>query len=100
MAELLAPAGNIEALDAAIGEGADAVYMGLKSFNAIGLDLWAPEMILGSFPGLGPSSQVLPSPQPPAPGPATHPGRVWLLKAEVVFELKVLLLLQKQFALV
>ena len=34
MAELLAPAGNIEALDAAIGEGADAVYMGLKSFNA------------------------------------------------------------------
>ena len=34
MAELLAPAGNIEALDAAIGEGADAVYMGLKTFNA------------------------------------------------------------------
>lgn len=34
MAELLAPAGNIEALEAAIGEGADAVYMGLKSFNA------------------------------------------------------------------
>lgn len=34
MAELLAPAGNVEALDAAIGEGADAVYMGLKSFNA------------------------------------------------------------------
>ena len=34
MAELLAPAGNIEALNAAIGEGADAVYMGLKSFNA------------------------------------------------------------------
>ena len=34
MAELLAPAGNIEALDAAIGEGADAVYLGLKSFNA------------------------------------------------------------------
>ena len=34
MAELLAPAGNMEALDAAIGEGADAVYMGLKSFNA------------------------------------------------------------------
>ncbi len=34
MAELLAPAGNIEALDAAVGEGADAVYMGLKSFNA------------------------------------------------------------------
>ena len=32
--ELLAPAGNIEALDAAIGEGADAVYLGLKSFNA------------------------------------------------------------------
>ena len=34
MAELLAPAGNTEALDAAIGEGADAVYLGLKSFNA------------------------------------------------------------------
>lgn len=34
MAELLAPAGNLEALDAAIGEGADAVYLGLKSFNA------------------------------------------------------------------
>ncbi len=32
--ELLAPAGNHEALDAAIGEGADAVYLGLKSFNA------------------------------------------------------------------
>lgn len=34
MTELLAPAGNMEALDAAIGEGADAVYLGLKSFNA------------------------------------------------------------------
>ena len=34
MTELLSPAGNIEALDAAIGEGADAVYLGLKSFNA------------------------------------------------------------------
>ncbi len=34
MTELLAPAGNIEALDAALGEGADAVYLGLKSFNA------------------------------------------------------------------
>lgn len=34
MVELLAPAGNIESLDAAIGEGADAVYLGLKSFNA------------------------------------------------------------------
>lgn len=34
MCELLAPAGNIESLDAAIGEGADAVYLGLKSFNA------------------------------------------------------------------
>lgn len=34
MSELLAPAGNVEALDAAIGEGADAVYLGLKSFNA------------------------------------------------------------------
>lgn len=34
MCELLAPAGNIESLDAAIGEGADAVYLGLKTFNA------------------------------------------------------------------
>lgn len=34
MTELLSPAGNPEALDAAIGEGADAVYLGLKSFNA------------------------------------------------------------------
>jgi putative protease len=34
MIELLAPAGNIESLEAAIGEGADAVYLGLKSFNA------------------------------------------------------------------
>jgi putative protease len=34
MCELLAPAGNIESLDAVIGEGADAVYLGLKSFNA------------------------------------------------------------------
>ena len=34
MVELLATAGNIESLEAAIGEGADAVYLGLKSFNA------------------------------------------------------------------
>lgn len=34
MAELLAPAGNVESLDAAIGEGADAIYLGLKTFNA------------------------------------------------------------------
>lgn len=34
MIELLAPAGNPEALDAAVSEGADAVYLGLKSFNA------------------------------------------------------------------
>ncbi|QQO09554.1 peptidase U32 family protein [Breznakiella homolactica] len=33
-AELLAPAGSPEALDAAVGEGADAVYLGLKNFNA------------------------------------------------------------------
>ena len=32
--ELLAPAGSPEALNAAVGEGADAVYLGLKSFNA------------------------------------------------------------------
>lgn len=34
MAELLIPAGNPEALDAALSEGADSIYMGLKSFNA------------------------------------------------------------------
>ncbi|GMO68714.1 MAG: peptidase U32 family protein [Treponemataceae bacterium] len=34
MPELLAPAGSVEALNAAIGEGADAVYLGLKTFNA------------------------------------------------------------------
>ncbi|MDR0456172.1 MAG: U32 family peptidase, partial [Treponema sp.] len=32
--ELLAPVGSPEALDAAVGEGADAVYLGLKNFNA------------------------------------------------------------------
>ncbi|MCL1836800.1 MAG: U32 family peptidase [Treponema sp.] len=32
--ELIAPAGSPGALDAAIGEGADAVYLGLKNFNA------------------------------------------------------------------
>lgn len=32
--ELLAPAGSPEALNAAIGEGADAVYLGLQDFNA------------------------------------------------------------------
>ncbi len=32
--ELLAPAGNPEALDSALAEGADAVYLGLRSFNA------------------------------------------------------------------
>lgn len=32
--ELLAPAGSPEALDAALAEGADAVYLGLRSFNA------------------------------------------------------------------
>lgn len=34
MPELLAPCGNIETLNAAIAEGADAVYLGLKNFNA------------------------------------------------------------------
>ena len=34
MIELLSPAGTPEAMDAAIAEGADAVYLGLKSFNA------------------------------------------------------------------
>lgn len=31
---MLAPAGSPEALDAALGEGADAVYLGLRTFNA------------------------------------------------------------------
>ncbi len=34
MLELVAPAGNVETLDAAASSGADAVYLGLKSFNA------------------------------------------------------------------
>ena len=34
MMELVAPAGNVETLDAAASSGADAVYLGLKSFNA------------------------------------------------------------------
>ena len=34
MPELLAPAGSIEALDAAVAQGADSVYVGLKDFNA------------------------------------------------------------------
>ena len=32
--ELLAPAGNAAALHAAVTAGADAVYLGLESFNA------------------------------------------------------------------
>ena len=32
--ELLAPAGNMSALHAAVRAGADAVYLGLESFNA------------------------------------------------------------------
>jgi putative protease len=32
--ELLAPAGSVEALNAAVNRGADAVYLGLKNFNA------------------------------------------------------------------
>ncbi|MDR2601484.1 MAG: U32 family peptidase [Spirochaetaceae bacterium] len=32
--ELLSPAGSPECLNAAVGEGADAVYLGLKTFNA------------------------------------------------------------------
>ncbi|MFO7896679.1 MAG: peptidase U32 family protein [Candidatus Cloacimonadales bacterium] len=34
--ELLLPAGNIEAFQAAVAGGADAVYLGLKNFNARG----------------------------------------------------------------
>ena len=32
--ELLAPAGNLECLHAAVAAGADAVYLGLDEFNA------------------------------------------------------------------
>ena len=32
--ELLAPAGSMRSLEAAIGAGADAVYFGAKNFNA------------------------------------------------------------------
>lgn len=35
-AEILAPAGSPEALQAALDAGADAVHLGLKSFNARG----------------------------------------------------------------
>ena len=34
MTELLAPAGNMEALRAAISNGCDAVYLGLEKFGA------------------------------------------------------------------
>lgn len=34
MTELLAPAGNMEALKAAIGNGADAIYLGMQKFGA------------------------------------------------------------------
>ncbi|MBP5182161.1 MAG: U32 family peptidase, partial [Lentisphaeria bacterium] len=34
MPELLAPAGNLSCALAAVGSGADAVYCGLKKFNA------------------------------------------------------------------
>ena len=34
MLELLAPAGSMEALTAAVQNGADAVYMGFGDFNA------------------------------------------------------------------
>ena len=34
MTELLAPAGNMEALKAAISKGCDAVYLGMQKFGA------------------------------------------------------------------
>ena len=34
MAELLAPAGNMEALIAAISNGCDAIYLGMQKFGA------------------------------------------------------------------
>lgn len=34
MPEILAPAGNQQALEAAVRAGADAVYLGLTDFNA------------------------------------------------------------------
>ena len=44
--ELLAPAGSMRALDAAVAAGADAVYFGAKSFNArAGADNFSDEEI-------------------------------------------------------
>ena len=34
MIEILAPAGNIECAEAAIKNGADAIYLGLSAFSA------------------------------------------------------------------
>ena len=34
MTELLAPAGNMEALKAAISNGCDAIYLGMEKFGA------------------------------------------------------------------
>ena len=34
MSELLAPAGNMEALIAAVSNGADAIYLGMNRFGA------------------------------------------------------------------
>ena len=34
MRELLAPAGNMEALKAAISNGCDAIYLGMQKFGA------------------------------------------------------------------
>ena len=34
MTELLAPAGNMEALKAAVSNGCDAVYLGMQKFGA------------------------------------------------------------------
>lgn len=34
MTELLAPAGNMESLKAAIANGADAIYLGMQKFGA------------------------------------------------------------------
>jgi len=44
--ELVAPAGSPDALDAAIGEGADAVYLGLRDFNA---RMWAKNFSYNQF---------------------------------------------------
>ena len=48
--ELLAPAGSMAALHAAVSAGADAVYLGMESFNARrGADNFTAEMLMAAL---------------------------------------------------